>query len=241
MVDSSPLTLRQQASRVAHIWKAVTQDHHQALAPVLRPCIPLDGVVFDVGAHAGQFTKLFASLAPQGRVFAFEPSRYARGILSEVVRLRSLAMVEIVPAALGARQESLALSTPLKTGGSLGFGLAHLGKAEGAARLETVPVWTLDAFFARRLLARLDFIKADIEGFEGRLLAGAAETLARFRPALLLEFDASRLARAGDEPAQIFAQLAALGYQAQRLGPNSQPEPIGDPAAAGDFLFTRAP
>jgi len=226
---------------LAHLWKALTQDHHRALGPLLRPLIPPDGVVIDAGAHAGQFAKLFARLAPAGRVFAFEPSSYARGLLADVVRLRGLGPVEIVPAALGAETASLTLTTPVKANGGLGFGLAHLGAGEGPSRTETVPVWTLDAFVARRMLARVDFVKADIEGFEGRLLAGAGETLRRFRPGLLLELDAARLARAGDAPGPIFAQLSALGYQAQRLDPDGALRAVGDPNAPGDFLFTARP
>lgn len=238
--DPTSLTLRQRVSRLAHVWKAITQNHHQALAATLHSWIPSDGVVLDVGAHSGQFSKLFAKLAPQGHVYAFEPSGYARSILEEVVRAHRLRNIEIIAAALGDQQSNRTLSTPLKPGGRLGFGLAHLGAAQGEARSETVPVWTLDAFVARRHVSRLDFLKADIEGFEGRMLAGAQETLARFRPALLLELDAARLARAGDTPAPIFAQLSSLGYRAHRLTPDSGLGRVGADTEPGDFLFEPA-
>lgn len=231
------LSPAQHLRRAAHLWKAVTQDHHRPLAPVLGARIPADGVVFDVGAHAGQFAKLFARLAPQGRVFAFEPAAYARSILGAVVQLRRLRQVEILPLALGDQLQTLTLSTPLKRAGALGFGLAHLGAASGPARQEPVRVTTLDAFVAERGLQRLDFLKADIEGHEGRLLAGARASLARFRPALLLELDAARLARAGDAPGPILANLVGLGYRAQRLFPDGALEPVETIDAPGDFLF----
>lgn len=64
------LTLRQRASWLARLYKACAQQHHEALRPILAPHVPAVGVVVDIGAHAGQFAKLFARLAPRGRVYA---------------------------------------------------------------------------------------------------------------------------------------------------------------------------
>ena len=66
-------TLRQRLDWLRHLGVACFQQHHTELTPVFRPLIAPDAVVIDVGAHAGQFSKLFAGLAPQGRVYAFEP------------------------------------------------------------------------------------------------------------------------------------------------------------------------
>jgi hypothetical protein len=53
-----------------------------------------------------------------------------------------------------------------------------------------VPVTTLDALVAAQGLARVDLVKVDVEGFEGDVLDGAADTIARHRPAFILEFNA---------------------------------------------------
>ena len=45
--------------------------------------------------HAGQFTKLFAKLVPQGHVYAFEPAIYTRNILEKVVKAHNLDNVSI--------------------------------------------------------------------------------------------------------------------------------------------------
>lgn len=199
----------------AHLFKAVAKQHHRALAPVLRPFVPEDGVVIDVGAHAGQFTKLFARLAPRGFVYAVEPQSYARAILRAAVRLNRLANVAIVPLALGARAGVAMLSLPVKPSGSYGFGLAHLGPETGRdAVSEAVGVATLDALVEALGLERLDFIKADIEGHELALVEGARGSLARFRPALLVEHDPERLARAGASLDALWQALIDLGYRA---------------------------
>jgi FkbM family methyltransferase len=84
-------------------------------------------VVFDVGAHVGQYTKLFARAASHGRVYAFEPGSYARSILRTVVWLRGLSNVVVLPIALGSEVGLNTLTIPLKQSGSFAFGLSHLG------------------------------------------------------------------------------------------------------------------
>lgn len=243
-MSSAPrLSLRARLSWCAHFWKAATQQHHRAYAPLFRRYLPHDGVVFDVGAHAGQFTKLFAGIARDGKVYAFEPGGYALSILGRVVALRGLRNVEIIPFGLSDRARAGTLHVPLKRSGSMGFGLSHFGAETRASVAETVTLSTIDAFAAERKLARLDFIKADIEGWEMRMLAGAAATIARFRPALLLEVQAAHLARAGDTAAAMWDFFARLDYDAQVVREESAAlalSPAPQPAE-GDVLWTPRP
>jgi FkbM family methyltransferase len=198
----------------AHLFKGVAKDYFRELIPVLRPLIPEDAVVFDVGAHAGRFAKLFAKLAPRGTVYAVEPGTYARGILRVAMRLNRLRNVVILPFGLGDAAGIATLTVPVKRSGSYGYGLSHMGKhAGGNAEIELVPVATLDAVVEALKLDRLDFIKADIEGFEYRLVMGGRGTLARFRPALLLEMNRGYMARAGDSLETLWQALLDMGYR----------------------------
>lgn len=232
------LSPRQRLSFAAHLFKALARQHHGALRPLLGDHVGPGAVVIDAGAHAGQFTKLFAALAPGGRVYAFEPGAYARRILETVVRFRRLDNVRVVAAALGDEDGEATLTLPLKARGSLGFGLAHLGgngEDGGRALRESVPVTTLDRFADAAGLRRLDFVKADVEGWEVRLLRGAGATLERFRPALLLELGQPHLARAGDAPEEAWRFLGPLGYRAFRL--SGPPVPVAGFAGDADYLF----
>jgi FkbM family methyltransferase len=233
------LSLRARLSWCAHLWKAATQQHHRAYAPLFRRFVPRDAVVCDVGAHAGQFAKLLAGLAREGKVYAFEPGGYALSILRRVVGLHRLRNIEIVPAGLSDRARTETLHVPVKRSGSMGFGLSHFGAEARESVSESVTLTTLDAFAAERRLARLDFIKADIEGWELRMLAGGAATIARFRPALMLEVQAAHLARAGDTPSGLWAFFAGLDYEAQHVvaegcGLRLAPAPA---AVEGDILW----
>ena len=228
------LTARQRASWLAHVFKAVVQRHHRELRTLFAPHIPTDAVIVNIGAHAGQFSKLLAAMAPVGHVFAFEPSAYARSVMGPALRFNRVGNVTVIPMGLSEGSGELTLHTPIKRRRSLGFGLAHLGAGAGPAFDQAVALTTLDAFAAERGLARLDFVKADIEGWELRALKGGEATLRRFSPALYLEIDAACLARAGDTPADLFAWLAALGYRGF-----TTPEVRAAPAyvGPGDYLF----
>jgi FkbM family methyltransferase len=230
------LTARQRASWIAHLFKAATQQHHRDLRALFAPHIASDAVIVDIGAHAGQFSKLFASMAPQGRVWAFEPSAYARSVMAPALRFNAIGNVTLIPTGLSDRPGELTLHTPIKRRRSLGFGTAHLGGNTGPTMDQTIALTTLDAFAAERGLERLDFIKADIEGWELRALKGGEATLRRFSPALYLEVDAAYLARAGDTPADLFAWLWALGYQGF-----TTPQVHAAPAycGPGDYLFLK--
>jgi FkbM family methyltransferase len=232
------MSLRQSLDRLRHLMVACTQQHHTELVPVLRPYIPEGGGVVDVGAHAGQFSKLFARMVgPKGSVFAFEPSPYTRSILKQALAFNGLRNVRIYDCGLSDQPATLTLHTPVKASGVRGYGLASLGGVgRTAARgeiAETVEVTTLDAFVAANA-ARVDFIKADIEGWEGRFLKGAREVLRTQRPALFLELNHEMLARAGDDAAEMVAELRALGYRALKAPEWRETEAYSGP---GDYLF----
>ncbi len=234
-----PYRWRLSPSFVAHLWKAVTQQHHRELLPALERCVPRDGVVLDIGAHAGQFTKLFARLAADGRVYAVEPGGYARAILRAAVGSRRLANVAILPIAVGAASRLEILNIPLKASGAVGFGLSHFGAAEARwprVATELVAQTTIDDLAASLGLDRLDFIKADIEGGELRMLEGARQTLERFRPRLLIELTGAHLARAGDTLTDAFAFLAARGYCPFTLDERGSFIAVAAPRD-GDFWF----
>jgi len=199
--------------------------------------VPSASVVFDVGAHAGQHTKLFANAAAEGRVYAVEPGSYARSILRAVAWLHRLTNVAILPMALGADSGLGTLTLPVKSRG--GLGLAHLGTLGNrwdAIAQELVALTTLDTVVAVLGLDRLDFIKADIEGWELRLLHGGHDALRRFRPRLMLELAEDHLARAGDRLDDTFAFLEGLGYAAFELAPGQELVPVTT-RHDGDFRF----
>ncbi len=227
-----------------HLWKCVTRQDHAAWRGVLEPLIAKDAVVIDVGAHGGQFTRLLAGLVPNGLVVAVEPSSYARTVLRSALWLRGVRNVTVFASALGASPGVALLSTPIKRYGDMGYGLAYIRGAAAPAgtdarvALEPVVVSTLDDLVEGGGFARVDFIKADIEGYEAALIAGAGATLKRFRPVLLLEHDATFLERAGAALETLWASLLDLGYIPHAVAEDSMTlEQISGGPRQGDIVW----
>src|SRR5207253_3144389 len=86
----------------------------------------------------------------------------------------------------------------------------HLQSAAG----ELVPLDSLDGFLAEQGLGRLDFVKIDVQTFELFVLRGAAQSLERFRPRLLVEISPFWMKEVnGYDYQEIYSLLAGLGYQ----------------------------
>ncbi len=157
----------------AHLFKGIVKQHHPELIPLFRGLLPNDAIVFDVGAHAGQFTKLFA------RLFTVLSSRSSR---------------RVTPGASSARRSAaiacaMSRSCRWHWGRSLGWRGCHCRSRRPAAtgltlpilsgrcvtdfEIEAVAVATLDqrrGAVARS--ARFDQ-RFDIEGGELRMLKGS--------------------------------------------------------------------
>jgi FkbM family methyltransferase len=231
------ISLRARMTYVAHLYKACMKQHHRPLIPAFRRMVPEDAVVIDCGAHAGQFAKLFAAMAPSGHIYAVEPGSYAFSILRRAVAFNRLGNVTVERLGLSDKPGELELSMPVKKSGSYGFGLSHFGRVTDPRRhlTETATVSTVDDFVARHGIERLDLIKADTEGWEMRLLSGARQTLERLRPALYLELEDDFLKLAGDSLAGAWKMLTEMGYEGHTLthaglGPC-------DHGRAGDIAF----
>lgn len=133
-------------------------------------------VVWDVGANVGFFTLLAATLAgPQGRVVAIEPLPRNLGLLRRHLALNRIGNVSIVPQAVADAPGTARFDA----GPSPSMGLL---RASGGTE---VRVTTIDELVAGGMPPP-HVVKMDIEGAESRAIAGAAQTLRRHRPVLLL-------------------------------------------------------
>jgi FkbM family methyltransferase len=148
------------------------KELQKLLVRTLRP----GDVVWDIGANVGFFTLLAARLVrPGGCVVAIEPQPRNLELLWRHLVLNAVTGATVVEGAVSDAPGTAAFDTA----GSPSMG--HLTAGEGIA----VTVHTIDGLVAGGVPAPR-VIKMDIEGAESRALAGAAHTLARHRPLLLL-------------------------------------------------------
>jgi FkbM family methyltransferase len=187
----------------------------------LKDLIGPGDVCVDVGAAAGVYTLAMSQLAgPSGHVHSVEPLSFARPVWTRVLGARSAANVRHHAVALGSEPGNGLMSVPIGRYGAvtgrafLAEGSHHLGSNAEFARhtFAQVPVSTLDCLCADAGLARLDFIKIDVEGAELQILRGGERAIKEFRPAVLVEIEARHSARYDCQPDEIVGWLTDHGY-----------------------------
>jgi hypothetical protein len=73
-------------------------------------------------------------------------------------------------------------------------------------------VQKLDTYVDRLKLARIDFIKIDVDGNECTVLRGAQRTLMRYQPKILMEFMPYGLEECGHSLKELMELLKSSGY-----------------------------
>jgi FkbM family methyltransferase len=142
-----------------------------------------DPVILDIGANIGNHTLAFATKARE--VHAFEPIPYLFDILSSNVAGNGLQHVHIHNLALSDSAGSATIN--MVNAGN--YGASSFDKrSEGTTPVE-VQLTTGDAFVAAQQLARVDFIKIDVEAHEVFVLRGLMQTLRRDLPFITMEWN----------------------------------------------------
>ena len=197
--------------------------------------IPVDAVIFDIGANVGRVSLGLAKAHADAKVYAFEPVADTFRGLEKNLRLNGReAQIKayhmgfysesgdrkfFVPAA----NEAASLRPVTDT---YYFKEGEQGQGERKERLDEVicPVDTLDRFVAAQGIKRLDFIKCDTEGAEKMVFAGGARVFAELRPVVYTEMLRKHAARFDYHPNEIIEMFKAWGYAcytsaAERLVP----------------------
>ena len=195
------------------------EDQVRAIAEL----VPAGGTCVDVGAGYGLYTvAMAAAVGHTGTVHAIEPQPIPNRVIDAAVRICA-APGRIVRhhLALSDRPGTSMMSVPVRRGRAV-HGRAyvtrdavHAGPNAVEFRTErhhSVRISTLDELAEQQDLARLDMIKADVEGAELLVLTGGARTIDRFRPKVQLEIEQRYLARFGRSADDVTGFLVNRGY-----------------------------
>jgi FkbM family methyltransferase len=141
--------------------------------------------ILDVGANIGCTAILFGELSKN--VYAFEPSPTTFSYLEKNVSNSGRNNVFPQNIGLGAEpsESTLTFSPSNRSGGFV----SNQTQASAGHTVEKIVIRQLDEVVSSLDLQDIDFIKIDVEGFEGHVLRGATKTLSSNRPVCVLELN----------------------------------------------------
>jgi FkbM family methyltransferase len=181
-----------------------------------RYCRPGMTVV-DVGANLGYYSLLASRLVgTAGRVIALEPNSENCRLLLSSLRLNGTANVELLPVAADVATGWAYYSTHVGSNGGLIESddlLVHPGVV--------VPTFRLDDLVS----GRVDFLKMDVEGAEGRVVRGATGIIERDRPIVTTELKDEMLSRVSEMSVREYlGYFEGLGYRPTLLDKDAAEE-----------------
>lgn len=155
---------------------------------LLRP----GDVFLDIGGNKGDFSLFAASLVNDDvRVFCFEPLPDNAKWIHQSIKRNDYKNIEVVEACVSDGNSEVTLHIGRSSGGS-----SIMGGSPDSPTM-TCPAVTMDAFIQDRMLSRVDLVKIDVEGAELRVLAGANDTIDRFRPIMLIDLHKTVIGKKG--------------------------------------------
>ena len=210
LVDGVRMVLPDSLELITPYVLAEQEDWFEDEIKFLRVALRPGQHVVDIGANYGVYTLSIAqTLGLAGRVWAFEPASSTAAFLGDSVRLNGMGQVTVLRSALSSESGSAQLTA----GPHAELNALVRGAAAGQP-IETVNLTTLDRWQAELGWQRIDFVKIDAEGEEGRILEGGRDFFRAQSPLVMYEVKAAQ-----DLHLELVQSFAGLGYASYRLVP----------------------
>ena len=228
----------------ALLWfmRHITRKYNITEISIINQFVQDTDTCFDVGAHAGFWTRPLSQLVTRGRVYAFEALPYYAHVLTIVIQLLRLQNVTVVDKAVSDKSGVIAIAWRGVNGKHL-TGCTHIATVSDNPDHIITNAITLDSLLpVISTGSRVSFVKIDIEGAELMAVRGAVASIDKFRPVFYLEVVSDYCKRYGYTPEDLFRFFADLNYMAYEIsssGVESRAKWIDEItyAGAGNVLF----
>lgn len=198
-------------------------------------------LLFDVGANEGQYAQLMRTIGFTGRIVSFEPLSSAFPILA--ARAKHDSSWEAVHMAIGDEDGEVEINIAANSQSSsiLSMLPSHVQAAPDSAYIgkERVPIARIDSI-ARQYYREGDnlFLKIDTQGFERKVIEGAAATLEAIR-GIQVEMSIVELYEGEDTFIGMISWLQQKGYELHSLEPGFRDPATGRLLQMDGIFFRR--
>lgn len=206
LYDGTPIWGAKTGSTALIYYQGISEP--ETMTVFLRWLKP-DAVVFDLGAHIGEYALVAARHAPQGKVYAFEPQPDLVAVIKKNTQQQGFNNVSIHPYALSDQIGKVAFSVPHERT------MAALVSDPSVVASYEVAATTIDAFCQEYQINQINLIKIDIEGAELLALKGAVDLLSKpptVSPVILFEYNPHTYSRFGYDIKDVRVFLTQYGY-----------------------------
>jgi FkbM family methyltransferase len=179
-------------------------------------------IVVDIGANIGYYTLIAAGLVGEnGIVYAFEPELTSYKLLCKNIEINGYTNVIPVQKAVSNKDgkdkllvnKTNLLASSFSKKNALLFLENNSVAEENIFSLEVETV-TLDGFFEQNTRSKkIDFMKIDVEGAEGRVIEGAKNILRNNDLKIIMEFRPRTLRNLGTDPMELIEKFYKYGFK----------------------------
>lgn len=194
-------------------WKILAEGTYEpATGNLISLSLRPGFVAMDIGANIGVHTlRMAKAVGEQGKVISCEPMPHLQNKLKANVQLNRLeSIVQIMGIAISDAPGETKMSGSPDT-----FN-------QGTGRMDTegetnVRVTTGDALISELGMQRLDLIKIDIEGYEMKAIQGLTNSIAQFKPRILVEYDQAYWEKCGSSWTEFKSLLEKHNYTLYKI------------------------
>jgi FkbM family methyltransferase len=178
-----------------------------------------EALIFDVGAHHGDWSTMASEAVPRGSIHAFEviPATFAK------LRQACARLPRVTLHPFGLSDHDGQMEFAVATGrDELSSGVAGVHGDLHKFAFETVacPVFAGHSFCRRESITQIDFLKLDVEGLEPKILQGFLPMLDR-RQIRMIQFEYGQVnLQARFFLGDFYAMLATRGMKLGKIYPN---------------------
>ena len=194
--------------------------------------LPAHATIIDVGANIGVTTVAAARKLPEGKVIAIEPSPLAFECLEKTIYKNNLSNVTLLNIGAGESPGEIGFVESEFLAGSY---VALDAREPNSTKIK---VKTLDMIVEQQNIAGVDLIKIDVEGFELDVLQGAQNTIERFNPRFVLEFNSFALTANRNISPRSLLDFVLDNFDEFQVLRDGVKSTISSPTDTRDFIYS---